>query len=65
MERTEECTCDCMMTGVCATEFVIIGTRIELRCKNCNGLIGWWKDLTKREVPFKRTWSHEERLAMR
>ncbi len=65
MKRVKECTCGRMKTDFHSLEFVIIGSQIELRCTNCSGLIGWWHDLTKKEVPFRRTWSDEERLAMR
>lgn len=65
MPWSKECTCDREMSDTNAREFVIIGSRIDLQCKKCNGMIGWWHDLTKKIVPPRRALSHEERLAMR
>jgi hypothetical protein len=49
--------------------FQITDYRIELRCSICKGLIRWWDDdepdRTRKVMPFKRTWSYEERLDMR
>jgi hypothetical protein len=47
--------------------FKINGSRIELRCGKCNGLLTWWMDSTntKKIVPAKRVWSEEERRSMR
>jgi hypothetical protein len=42
--------------------FKINGSRIELRCSNCNGLVNWW---VKHPRPVKRGWSEKESEAMR
>jgi hypothetical protein len=66
MEQSEECICNRMTTDFYELQFIITGTQIELQCNRSNGLIEWWHDLaTKNEVPFRRVWSYEERLAMR
>jgi hypothetical protein len=53
------------MSDTNAVEFIIIRSRIELRCNICNGMIGWWDDPTKKIMPYRREWSLEECLAMR
>jgi hypothetical protein len=66
MSWTEEwCICNRGMTSSKAIEFKINGSRIELRCKTCTGLVGWWHGRTKKIMPFKRIWSDEECQAMR
>jgi hypothetical protein len=45
--------------------FMINGFRIELRCRKCNLMIDWWHIFTEKIMPFRRTWSEEERKAMR
>jgi hypothetical protein len=67
MSRTgeEECTCDEEITNSKSIEFIIIDSRIELRCHKCNGIISWWHESTEKIRPFRLTWSKEERFAMR
>jgi hypothetical protein len=47
-----------------SVEFVIIGSKIELRCRQCNGVIKWWNEDTKKIRPLRHSWSDEERSAM-
>jgi hypothetical protein len=65
MPWIKKCTCDRKMSKNDAMEFIIIGSRIELQCNKCKGMIGWWDNSAKKVVPFKRALSHKERLAMR
>jgi hypothetical protein len=65
MPLTKECICDRRMTNSNAVEFMIIGSRIELRCHKCNGLVRWWNEDNKKIIPLRRAWSEEESLAMR
>jgi hypothetical protein len=65
MKQVKECTCGHTIADLHSLEFAIIGSQIELRCNNCNGLIRWWNDLSKNAAHFRRTWSDEERSAMR
>jgi hypothetical protein len=66
MPWIKKCTCDREKNDTDTMEFIIIGSRIELRCDKCNGMIGWWDDdSTKKVVPSRQAWSHKERLAMR
>ena len=65
MPWIKKCTCDREKSDTDTIEFMVIGSRIELRCNKCNGMIGWWDDSTKKVVPSRRAWSHKERLAMR
>jgi hypothetical protein len=56
------------MNGTKSVEyFKINGSRIELRCGNCNGLVNWWVEhpRTRNIVPVKRGWSKEECESMR
>jgi hypothetical protein len=55
------------MTNSKLIEFDLSNSRVELRCRSCNGLVGWWDvpSGVKKIMPFKRMWSEEERLAMR
>jgi hypothetical protein len=68
MPWSEDCICNRGMTNSKAIEFFKIGgSRIELRCGRCKGLLGWWDEpsRTRKILPFKRAWSEEECLAMR
>jgi hypothetical protein len=65
MPSDKECTCDREMSDVDTIEFIIVGSRIELQCKKCIGIIGWWDDSAKKVLPSRRALSQEERLAMR
>jgi hypothetical protein len=62
----EDCVvCNSAMIQSNALEFQINDSRIELRCKRCNGQISWWRVSTKEFVPLRRTWSEEECVSMR
>ncbi|MGC1132729.1 MAG: hypothetical protein WA941_07895 [Nitrososphaeraceae archaeon] len=67
MPRNKVCTCNGEMTNSNTFEFIIEGSKIELRCRRCRGLAAWWNlsPKEKKIIPSKRTWSREERLAMR
>jgi len=53
------------MTNSNAMELVINGSSMELRCRICNGIFGWWIGSTKKIRPIGRSWSEEECFAMR
>jgi hypothetical protein len=63
MPLTKECICD--RTNSNTAEFMIIGSRIELRCRKCNGVIRWWNEDNKKNIPLRRAWSDEECSTMR
>jgi hypothetical protein len=65
MSSTKEYTCDRQMSNSNAMEFVINGSKIELRCRKCNGMIRWWDEDSKKITPFRRSWSDEDCSAMR
>jgi hypothetical protein len=68
MSSTKDCNCNERMNGSKSVEyFKINGSRIELRCGNCNGLVNWWVEhpRTQNIVPVKRGWSKEECESMR
>jgi len=44
MPRTKECSCDRRIFNSNAIEFVINGSRIELQCHRCDGLVRWWNE---------------------
>jgi predicted nucleic acid binding AN1-type Zn finger protein len=46
--------------------FTINGSRIELRCGNCNGLVNWWVEhpCKRNIIPVRRGWSERECEAM-
>jgi hypothetical protein len=71
MSRSEDCVCKLgakwrKSSSKQTKYFKINGSRIELRCGKCNGLLTWWMDSTntKKIVPAKRGWSEEERRSM-
>jgi len=64
-EEEEECNCNQGIINFRAIKFMINGSRIELRCRKCNRMMGWWHIFTEKIVPLKRTWSEEERKGMR
>jgi hypothetical protein len=35
-------------------------SRIDLKCIECNGLMGWWHRRSKMITPLKRKWSQSE-----
>jgi hypothetical protein len=61
----DECNCDREMTNLTAMEFVIIGSKIVLRCRRCNSTIRWWNEDTEKIIPFRRRWSDKECSLMR
>jgi hypothetical protein len=65
MPRTKECSCDRQIFNSNAIEFVINGSRIELQCHRCDGLVRWWNEDTKKVTPSRRAWSIEECSSMR
>jgi hypothetical protein len=66
MRRTKECSCNHGIFDFSLVEFMVNKSRIELRCRKCNGIIGWWDEQgTKKIMPIKRVWSEEECLTMR
>ena len=48
-----------------SVEFMINNSRIELRCRKCNNMVGWWHIFAEKIMPLKRPWSEEECLAMK
>ena len=63
MSRSQDCICNRHMNSSKPVEyFKINGSRIELRCGNCNGLVNWWVEHPR---PVKRGWSEKECEAMR
>ncbi len=67
MRQTIECDCRAGTTSLRSVKINIIGSRIELECTKCNGVVDWWEEPAhnRKIMPFKRTWSDEERSAMR
>ncbi len=67
MPRSKVCRCNGEITNSNTFEFKIDDSKIELRCRRYSGLVAWWNVFRKANkiMPSKRTWSHEERLAMR
>jgi len=60
---TKECSCD--RRTLHSVEFVIIGSKIELQCRTCNGTIKWWNEETNKIIPFRRSWYDEDCSEMR
>jgi hypothetical protein len=57
MSTTRDCNCNqCIASSKPVEYFKINGSRIELRCGNCNGLVNWWVEhpRTRNIVPVKR-----------
>jgi hypothetical protein len=66
MGHAKECNCDHGITNFRSVKFEISGSRILLKCTECNGIVDWWEQSsTKKLMPFKQEWSPEERLVMR
>ena len=65
MRRTKECNCNHGIFDFSLVEFMVNNSRIELRCRKCNGIVGWWDAQCTKIMPNKRVWSEEECLAMR
>jgi hypothetical protein len=68
MFTTRDCNCNHRVARSKPVEyFKINGSRIELRCSSCNGLVNWWVEhpRTQNIVPIKRGWSKEECESMR
>jgi hypothetical protein len=69
MRWTEEEECDCNY-GVInfnfrSVRFIVNNSRMELRCRKCNRMVGWWHTFTEKIMPLRQTWSEVERKAMR
>jgi hypothetical protein len=64
-EEEEECNCNQGIINFRSIRFMINGSRIELRCRNCNRMVGWWHIFTEKIMPLRQTWSKEERKATR
>jgi len=64
--NSKECKCSHGITSFKSVRFEINGSRIEMECNICNGIVGWWDEpvSTKKLTPFKREWTEEERLDM-
>jgi hypothetical protein len=47
--------------------FKINGSRIELRCSKCNGLVNWWVEHPRKRniIPVKWGWTEKECESMR
>jgi hypothetical protein len=60
MSNSEDCCCKSKLERM--DYFRINGSRIELRCGNCNGLVNWWVEHLR---PIKWGWSKQECEAMR
>ncbi|MGE5661127.1 MAG: hypothetical protein ACM3X1_02660 [Ignavibacteriales bacterium] len=67
MRQIKECDCSPGTTSLRSVKINIIGSRIELECTKCNGVVDWWEEPAhnRKIMPFKRMWSDEERSAMR
>jgi hypothetical protein len=68
MSGTEDCICNRRNSKSKPMEyFKINGSRIELRCGKCNGLVTWWdeRSCSKKILPVNRAWSDEECQSMR
>lgn len=67
MRQIKECSCSPGTTSIRSVKFDIIGSRIELECNECHGIVGWWEEPvhTAKLMPLKRKWSEEECMAMR
>jgi len=62
--NNKECRCNHGVINFSSVELVINGSRIELRCRKCNDMVGWWHTFTNKIMPIK-PWSEEECLAMK
>jgi hypothetical protein len=61
----EKCNCNRGIIDFRSIRFWTNGSRMELRCRKCNRMVGWWHIFTEEIMPLRRTWSEEERKAMR
>jgi hypothetical protein len=61
----EKCNCNRGIIDFRSVRFGTNGSRMELRCRKCNRMVGWWHIFTEKIMPLRRTWSEEERKAMR
>jgi hypothetical protein len=61
----EKCKCNRGIIDFGSIRFGINGSGMELRCRKCNRMVGWWHIFTEKIMPLRRTWSEEERKAMR
>jgi hypothetical protein len=60
MQWCKDCDCNRKIIDFDSIEFKIDGSRIDLRCVICNGLIGWWHTQNQKIRPQIRTGSEEE-----
>jgi hypothetical protein len=68
MRQIKECDCSPGTTKLRSVKINMIGSRIELECTKCNGIVEWWCEdsvHTRKLMPLKRKWSEEECQAMR
>jgi hypothetical protein len=67
MWQIKECNCSPGATSIRSVKSNIVGSRIDLECTKCHGIVGWREEPvhTRKLVPFKRKWSEEECQAMR
>jgi hypothetical protein len=65
MPHIKECICNRGMTNSNEMELVIYGSSMELRCRKCTGIFGWWIGSIKRIRSTRRAWSEEECSSMR
>jgi hypothetical protein len=56
----KDCDCKRKIIDFDLIVFKINGSRIDLQCIICNGMIGWWHTNTEKIMPPKRKWSKEE-----
>ena len=65
MQWTEKEECNHRIINFRSIRFMINNSRIELRCRKCNLMIGWWHIFIEKVMPLRQTWSEEARKAMR
>ena len=44
MRQIKECDCSPGTTSLRSVKINIIGSRIELECTKCNGVVDWWEE---------------------
>jgi hypothetical protein len=57
--------CNHWVTNFKSVDLMIYDSIREIWCIKCSSLVGWWDIPTKKIIPIRRTWTKEERLAMR
>ena len=54
MSGTKDCNCNQHINSSKPVGyFKINGSRIELRCGNCNGLVNWWVEHPRHETEYR------------